>query len=354
MYLLRTSYRVPVINIVFLCAAVLFLNVHSIAQHDQAVARAGQLRGPFGTEFAVTPDGLSTAYFGTEYPGAIYQQNIGSRQKRLILTYGGEYGDWDVVDSLDFSPDARSLLFEAGPARMFTGQIYTLHIDGSALKVLAGDAQLLTGTVTADPKIVSTVKGAFYDIGFSSPLYSPDGKLVLVTVNISNGLRDKQGRVDASQIRSYVGVILPDKERQDPSLLKELKSGERVLFWSSDGAGIYYSGEDSLVHRLDILTKQDTSIVNTRDLYILGRIPGTDFVLVRAAGTSVVRICSLNTNIPSPSLSSSVARIPSRDSLGRYLYSVKGAGPQRFLLTYKATFSTASSSGEHSEIMSLQ
>jgi sugar lactone lactonase YvrE len=318
--------------IAFAAACAMVICAPAIAQQNaapqlQVIADFKTTSGPHGAKVAISPDGLLMAHFGEEFPGALYVKNLSSGEDKLIVKGTNEHPDWSVVGSLAFSPDGNRLIFETSPARKYIGEIYTVKTDGSDLTVLASDQQRVSDTSDVSAN-------ALHDISISKPLYSPDGSKVLVEVYISNSMHDEQG--DDSGNKHYIGLLSVDGVEQTPKKLIELAEGEAALFWSSDGTAIYYR-KGALIYRVDIETKQSTpTTINTNVFNILGRIPGSDAIIVRNLQSGFITVMNLDGTEVSQDLKDFAARIPFQDSDGRYLRSIDRAGPRQLLLTYEA------------------
>jgi len=134
----------------------------------------------------------------------------------------------------------------------------------------------------------------------------------------------------------------------------ELAAGEAVLFWSSDGSGVFYEGEDGFVHRFDLSSKLSNPVANSENINVLGKVPGIDAVFVRISGTNSVSIKSLSNASVGPDLNAAAARIPLRDADGRWLNAITGAGPDSLLLNYSSVLTPKGSSRNNRQIVKFQ
>jgi WD40 repeat protein len=313
----------------------------------QVIADSKANSSPFGAKQAISPDGLQMAHFGEASPSptSLYVKNLASGEDKLIVKGPDGIPEWMVVANLAFSPDGSRLIFEESQARKGTGKIYTVKVDGSDMRMLASD----------DEQVPDSSGKNVHDIDVSYPLLSPDGGKVLVEVTVTNGKRNQYDGRDDSEDKFYLGLLSAKGENQTPKTLMQLDAGARPQLWSADGSAIYYTSA-GLLYRFDTETKQSTpTAINTDEVEILGRAPGTDAVFTRNVKATVITVTSLDGTEASQELKDSAARIPFRDSDGRYLHSIDGAGPHQLLLTYEAG-STAKmiTPHQHSQVVNFQ
>jgi dipeptidyl aminopeptidase/acylaminoacyl peptidase len=283
---------------------------------------------PYGAKDVISPDGRFLAYFGKEYPTALYVKNLKTGQNLLVAKGTNRMADWSNITGVSFSPDGSRLVFGAGPVSPFAGSIYSVRTDGSnASKDGTGATVLATAMTT--PKF----KMAVYQ-----PRVSPDGTKVLVCLLVTNGKHDEQGHSDHSGDKEYVGILLADGKNQTP---KKLTEGT-PLFWGQSGDSIYYA-KIGIVYRYDLASKQsklvlDTSKVENR-IGIAGRVPGTDaiFATLESQKDALLTVISLDGTPVSQRLKDFAATIPRHDADGRVLNAIEDAGPHHLILRYKPT-----------------
>ena len=274
----------------------------------------------------LSPDGSLQAHLGPRaFADGLFVKNVATEDDRLILkTVGG----FDVFSDLSFSPDGQRVMFLAGGGTSYyPHDVFTVRIDGSHL----------TQLTNATPMKWLSDDDKYYDV--ESAIYSPDGRHILVKV------------IHGESHEWSVGLLSPDKPKQDPIRLVE----GNPLFWSTDGASIYYAGEDG-IYRINVANKQSDLAADGKGFDILGRVPGTNgaFVLKRQSNvipTNVLTVLSLDGTEVSQELADEAARIPFRDSEGRYLQSIDGAGPHQLLLTYVGITTKPNS---HQQLVSFQ
>jgi len=303
---------------------------------------------------AVSPDGRLLAHFGNLQMQAknthasedkrtdtqrlndgislncgLYLTKLDTGEDKLIVKSPTGDDNWCFAGGLLFSPDGKRILFGASPSREYAGNTYAVHTDGSGLLRLAEDAQLVP-----DPSDPSGK--ALQDIAIGGGPYSPDGRKVLGSIYTAHAKRDEQNRNFDTDGKSYVALLSPDGEDQNPEKLVE----GRPLFWSTDGKAIYYGGNGSKgsgVYKFDLKTKQSTFITHVikADDSIEGKVPGADAVFIGNRRNKSVSVINLDGTPVSPELAKTAAAIPPEDSDGRYLSKIQSAGPGQLLLTYE-------------------
>jgi dipeptidyl aminopeptidase/acylaminoacyl peptidase len=315
--------KLIIVPAALVCSIALFASRADAQQTATTVAEAHH-SGPHGASTAYSPDGLRIAHWGNEYPTVLYLKTQNTSEESAVLRSGSLHKDWLVVNGLAFSPDGERLIFEASPPRQFVGSIYITSLDGKDLKELASDKQ-------GFPDPTDPTGKSIHDVGISKPLFSPDGRQVLVEVTETDGKRDDQGRFNDKSARIFVAVISSSGEEQIPEKLAEGKP----LFWSADGNAIFYLGKDWFYHRIDPATKQDDVLTDARDTFILGRIPGTDTVFMRQRDTDkFATAVNLDGTTPSQQLKDLASSLSLKDPQGRTLVSARDAGAHQLMLTY--------------------
>lgn len=304
---------------------------------------------PYGAKELVSPDGLMLAYFGEEYPAALYVKNLKTDAKTLIARGPDGLIAWSSVSGMSFSPDGKKLVFEAG-ARQFVAGIYSVNTDGSS--VLEGRPGM---TLLASDSEARPPAGRYFDTSISEPTYSADGTKLLVRLLVTNGKRDELGRIDHSEDKVFVGLLSPDSSNQKPEMLVE----GTPLFWSHDASGIYFS-RLGVVYRYDIAGKSTKRVLDTDEannkIAILGRVPGMDaaFTVPRNQNDVRLAVTSLDGTKISQNLKDFAASLPRRDSDGRALGPVEEAGPHLLMLRYTMPFGSLMHAFKQGEIGQLK
>lgn len=295
---------------------------------------------PFGGGDVESSDGRLLAHFGHEYPPVLYIRNLNTGEDYAIAKSPEGPAAWASVSRFEFSPDGSRVIFEAAPPRQFTGDIYSVKTDGSEVDILASD-ELSDDSGSSDKQQA--------DLSIADPRYSPDGKQIVVQVSVTEGLRDAEGRIIHNGDKSYVGLLSAVGEGQTPRRLVE----GVPQFWNEDGTSVYYTkgpdAKDSGMYRVVLATKHSERVADLRDFYLLGRVPGTNSVLVERRDTKTLIVVSLDGTPVSPAVNTLAATIPVMDSEGRYLHKIEEAGPHRLSVTYL----DATQSEEHVELVSF-
>jgi dipeptidyl aminopeptidase/acylaminoacyl peptidase len=318
-------------------------------QSAPSPARVRHFMVPYGAKELVSPDGLMLAYFGEEYPAALYVKNLKTDVKTLIARGPDGLNAWSSVSGMSFSPDGKKLVFEAG-ARQFVAGIYSVNTDGSS--VLEGGPGM---TVLASDSEARPPVGRYFDTSISEPTYSADGTKLLVRLLVTNGKRDELGRIDHSEDKVFVGLLSPDSSNQKPEMLVE----GTPLFWNHDGSGVYYN-KRGVVYRFDIPHKMSKRVLDTEDVNkrtdILGRVPGVDaaFTVPSNQDDAKLAVTSLDGTNINQSLEDFAASLPRRDSDGRVLRSVEEAGPHLLMLRYAMPFGSLMHAFKQGELGQLK
>jgi len=102
----------------------------ALAQQSAASpTRVRHFMVPNGAKELVSPNGLLLAYFGEEYPAALYVKNLKTGAKTPIARGPDGLIAWGGISGMSFSPDGKKLVFEAW-ARQFVAGIYSVNTDG--------------------------------------------------------------------------------------------------------------------------------------------------------------------------------------------------------------------------------
>jgi len=190
-----------------------------------------------------------------------------------------------------------------------------------------------------------------YDMGVDKPLYSPDGSKILVQVVTTNGNRDRDGRIDDSEDKTYVGLLSANGVKQNPERLVE----GTPEFWSSDGTAIYYralSNDRPTLYRMDLETKQSVAVASP-DHFL--KVPGEDAVFVQNVKGNSISGLRLDGTAVSPELAKTASSIPVKDSEGRFLRAIETGGPHQLLLLYNSgTMKTPGIPDQHAQLVNVQ
>jgi hypothetical protein len=138
-------------------------------------------------------------------------------------------------------------------------------------------------------------------------------------------------KTDIPTETQYVGVLSAHSAMQELAVLTK----GVPLFWSKDGEAIYFRRETGALARLDLHNKRADVIAGFDKNPVLGRLPGTDAVFV--VRNNRIILVGLDGADVSQNLKDFAASIPFRDSDGRYLGSIEGAGAHQLFLEYNAS-----------------
>jgi hypothetical protein len=297
----------------------------------------GTLHGSVA-EGIVSPDGTLEAHLGPRaVDDGLYVKNIANGQDKLIVK---EAGGFKEFDSIGFSPDGSRLIFRACPplgAACPMPKIFTVGTDGSGL------AEIGHSDFDKKTKIEYWV---------ASPMFSPDGKEVLVDVSAARtetGVDEKGDRI-APTWTHYVGILSVNDTAKVPEKLVQGKP----VFWNTDGSMVYYVGPEGLT-RYDVQGKVSTPVPMPQGAYdILGKVPGTDAAFVRNGKDHSMTALNLNGSEVGQDLQEFAASVPTKDSEGRWLRSIDEAGPHHLVLRYDAGHVKPGVLRKHSQLVSFE
>jgi hypothetical protein len=233
----------------------------------------------------MSPDGLHVAHFDASN-ALIY--DVETRKDTKVDSLHG-FGN-----HLSFSPDGTHLALELDG-------ISTVRLDGSGIL-----------------RLVSS------NIG-DNPVYSPDGKQIMVQVHPAATTNET----------FYLAALSADTPNQQPDKL--IEDPALPFLWSSDSTAIYYGNRsDGLIYRFDLKTRSSRSTGFNSDEIVL-RLPGTDILLVQHGKTlSVINLQGVsNSTHVSAELLKTVASLPQHDSKARDLIQIQlSKDSKRLLLVY--------------------
>lgn len=309
------SLRVLVSSAIVLAAA--------SAVHAQEPFEKRETR-PFGATALMSPDGQSEAHFGTEYPAVLYVKNLSNGVDQQVARSANIYADWDVVDGLAFSADSKKLVFAAGPPRIAAGSVYTVNVDGSDLKVVASDKHGVQDSS-------GTLGFSRYCIGMSHPVFSPNGKRILVDVAVSDeAKRSDDDRTGDGYDKEFVGLLSSSRTDQDPKLLAE----GRMLFWGLNGEIFYYIGTGQKFVRFNLISGEAEVVSDAVDVVVLGRVPGKDMIFTWHRWDDHIEILSLDGSAVNEKLKKFVSGLSALDREGRHIARIDSLNSQEIELKF--------------------
>lgn len=277
-----------------------------------------------GKAATVSRDGLLVAHLGPE-AGAdgLYIKNLATGEDKMIVHGLAKAGEPALaIGDVCFSPVEGRLMFlgATGFTQYYLHQIYSVRVDGSDLVKM---------------KVGQHDKATDIDVDLSKPQYSPDGSKILVQVETTHAW-ELQGE--------SVAMLNADAGEQ---IVEKLTDGD-PLFWSVDGSAVYYRKSSGEIARYDIKAKQTTVSLGWNKTVIFGRVPGADAMFYMkddrrrkdySCNTDCsVAVASLDGTPADPQFTAFARGVPLRDSEGRDLRSISGAGPHQLLLTYDDGF----------------
>ncbi len=309
--------------VMIVAASALVASLAMAQQPSAKVAQSVSTTAPIGAKEVLSSDGTLMAHFGKEVPTVLYIKNVSTGEDQPILKRKSYSESFDAVEGMDFSQDGSSIVFEAGHTGPYTGAIYRAKTDGTGMTTLATD-QLF-------PPDGPGIKG-YHHLGMGWPQYSPDGKNILVSVDVANS-KPVDSHIDYSDSKLFVGMLAAEGSDQTPELLDE----GLPLFWSHDSSGIYFT-KSGTVYRYDVASKQSKQVLDIKKVVILGRVPGADAVFTRTMGRENVTldVATLDGTAANESLKTFIKSIPQQDANGRDLSAIEPGGPHQLLLRYKA------------------
>ncbi len=236
------------------------LLIVGIVAYDKLTPRPAKPRGPFRVtrlmtggnveQVAIAPDGKSAAYFQNAKDGwSLWLQQIGtSTRTRLLPAIPGKTDGFDY-DGLKFSPDGAHLYYTRSELDSPSRGLYRLRVpsgisenlprdfppefalspDGKSAAYLGSDPRdgrdtLVVASITGtNEKVIAKLPRGF---GYSSPAWSPDGKLLAVAEH-----------AHGDTLQSHI-LVVPLEGGPVRRITSDQFCIIRSLEWLKDGTGL--------------------------------------------------------------------------------------------------------------------